>query len=120
MGQYRQAKGVKNQTTLQFQQTALNAFREVSDALVSRQQLVEIRMYQAHEVHALEQAVKLSSERYVAGKASYYEVLEAQQQLFPSELNLARTQRDQLLAVVSLYKALGGGWQAEMKANLHQ
>ncbi len=120
VGQYRQAKGVKNQTTLQFQQTALNAFREVSDALVSRQQLVEIRMYQAHEVHALEQAVKLSSERYVAGKASYYEVLEAQQQLFPSELNLARTQRDQLLAVVSLYKALGGGWQAEMRANLHQ
>jgi multidrug efflux system outer membrane protein len=45
--------------------------------------------------------------------------LEAQQQLFPSELSLARTQRDQLLAVVSLYKALGGGWQDEMKANLH-
>jgi outer membrane protein, multidrug efflux system len=49
----------------------------------------------------------------VAGKASYYEVLEAQQQLFPSELNLARTRRDQLLAVISLYKALGGGWQDE-------
>jgi Spy/CpxP family protein refolding chaperone len=47
------------------------------------------------------------------------EVLEAQQQLFPSELNLARTQRDQLLAVVSLYKALGGGWQDEMKPNRH-
>jgi outer membrane protein TolC len=56
-------------------------------------------------------ADKLSSERYAAGKASYYEVLEAQQQLFSSELNLARTQRDQLLAVVSLYKALGEGWQ---------
>ena len=115
VGQYRQAKAAKDEAALQFQQTTLNAFREVSDALVSRQQLVEIRMYQAHEVHALEQAVKLSSERYVAGKASYYEVLEAQQQLFPSQLNLARTQRDQLLAVVSLYKALGGGWQDEMK-----
>ena len=82
-----------------------------------RQQLVEVRGYQAHQVQALEQAVKLSSERYVAGKASYYEVLEAQQQLFPSQLNLARTQRDQLLTVVSLYKALGGGWQDEMKPN---
>jgi multidrug efflux system outer membrane protein len=49
----------------------------------------------------------------VAGKASYYEVLEAQQQLFPSEINLARTRRDQLVAVVTLYKALGGGWQQE-------
>jgi hypothetical protein len=37
--------------------------------------------------------------------------LEAQQQLFPTQLNLARTQRDQQLAVVSLYKALGGGWR---------
>ena len=66
---------------------------------------------------ALETAVKLSSERYVAGKASYYEVLEAQQQLFPAELNLARTQRDQLLATVELYKALGGGWQDERAAD---
>jgi multidrug efflux system outer membrane protein len=53
----------------------------------------------------------LSSERYVAGKASYYEVLEAQQQLFPAELSLARAERDQLLAIVSLYNGLGGGWQ---------
>ena len=118
VGQYRQAKAARAEAALQYQQTTLNAFREVSDALVSRQQLVEIREHQAHQVQALEQAVKLSSERYVAGKASYYEVLEAQQQLFPSELNLARTQRDQLLAVVSLYKALGGGWQAEAKADL--
>ena len=71
------------------------------------------------QVRALEKAVKLSSERYVAGKASYYEVLEAQQQLFPSELNLARTQRDELVAVVTLYKSLGGGWQDELKPRPH-
>jgi multidrug efflux system outer membrane protein len=117
VGQYRQTKAAKDEAALQFQRTTLNAFREVSDALVSRQQLVEVRGYQTHQVQALEQAVKLSSERYVAGKADYYEVLEAQQQLFPSELNLARTQRDQLLAVVSLYKALGGGWEEEMNHN---
>jgi multidrug efflux system outer membrane protein len=89
----------------------------VSDALVSRLQLAEIREHQSHQVTALETAVKLSSQRYVAGKASYYEVLEAQQQLFPSQLNLARTERDQLLAVVTLYKAMGGGWQDEMRPN---
>jgi len=46
-------------------------------------------------------------------------VLEAQQQLFPSQINLARTQRDQLLAVVTLYEDLGGGWQDEQKPNQH-
>jgi outer membrane protein, multidrug efflux system len=110
VGQYRQSKAARNEVELQYRKSVLNAFREVSDALISRVDLAEIREHQAHEVSALEIAVKLSSERYVAGKASYYEVLEAQQQLFPSQFNLARTQRDQLLAVVSLYKALGGGW----------
>ena len=120
VGQYRQSKAARNQAELQYRQSVLNAFREVSDALVARVQLAETREREAHEVTALGIAVKLSSERYVAGKSSYYEVLEAQQQLFPSELNLARTQRDQLLAVVSLYKALGGGWQDEMKRNPHR
>jgi multidrug efflux system outer membrane protein len=117
VGQYHQSKAVRSEAELQYRQAILNAFREVSDALVSRLELAEIREHQAHEVSALEAAVKLSSERYVAGKASYYEVLEAQQQLFPTQLNLARTQRDQLLAVVTLYKALGGGWQDELKTN---
>jgi multidrug efflux system outer membrane protein len=116
IGQYRQSRAARDEATLRYRQTVLNAFGEVSDALVSREQLADIREHQAHEVGALEQAVKLSSERYVAGKASYYEVLEAQQQLFPAQLNLARTQRDQLLAVVALYKALGGGWQSDANA----
>jgi multidrug efflux system outer membrane protein len=115
VGQYHQSKAVRNEFELQYRQTVLNAFREVSDALVSREQLIEIREHQAQQVGALETAVKLSTERYVAGKADYYEVLEAQQQLFPAELNLARTQRDQLLALVTLYKTLGGGWQEEAK-----
>jgi multidrug efflux system outer membrane protein len=117
VGQYHQSKAARNEAELQYRQTVLSAFRDVSDALVSRLQLAEIREHQAQEVSALETAVKLSSQRYIAGKASYYEVLEAQQQLFPSQLNLARTERDQLLAIVSLYKALGGGWQDEMKPN---
>jgi multidrug efflux system outer membrane protein len=117
VGQYHQTKAARNESELQYRQTILNAFREVSDALVSRTQLVEVRAYEGREVTALETAVKLSTERYVAGKADYYEVLEAQQQLFPAQLNLARTQRDQLLAVVTLYKALGGGWQDDADMN---
>jgi outer membrane protein, multidrug efflux system len=113
MGQYRQAKAARDEARLHFQQTALSALGGVSDALIMRQRLGEIREQQAREVTALETAVRVSSERYLAGKASYYEVLEAQQQLFPAQINLARTQRDQQLAIVALYKALGGGWNDE-------
>jgi len=113
VGQYHQAKAARDEGLLRYRQTALTALRDVSDALISRERLEEVREQQARQVAALETAVKLSSERYVAGKASYYEVLEAQQQLFPAEINLSRTRRDELLAVVSLYKALGGGWQDE-------
>ena len=113
MGQYRQAKAARDEALLGYKQTALSALRDVSEALISREKLGEVREQRTRQVTALGTAVKLSSERYVAGKASYYEVLEAQQQLFPAELNLARTQRDELLTVVALYKALGGGWHDE-------
>ena len=111
VGQYRQAKAARDEVSLRYRQIALTALRDVSDALISRERLENVRQQRARQVTALERAVKLSSERYTAGKASYYEVLEAQQQLFPAELNLARTRRDQLLTIVSLYKALGGGWR---------
>src|SRR5438094_386986 len=62
-------------------------------------------------VKALQTSVALSLKRYNDGIASYFEVLEAEQQLFPAELDLARTQRDELVAVVTLYRALGGGWR---------
>jgi len=86
VGQYKQSKAARNEFELKYRQTILNAFREVSDALVSRGQLSEVRQHQAQQVSALESAVKLSTERYLAGKADYYEVLEAQQQLFPAKL----------------------------------
>ncbi len=113
VGQYRQAKAARDEALLGYKQTALSALRDVSDALTSRERLGEVRERRTRQVTALGTAVRLSSERYVAGKASYYEVLEAQQQLFPAELNLARTQRDELLTAVALYKALGGGWHDE-------
>ena len=60
--------------------------------------------------------MRLANLRYTSGLSAYFEVLDAQQQLFPAEINLARTRRDQLLAVVNLYRALGGGWQSESGA----
>jgi len=110
-GAYRQARAIRQEAALRYQQVALTAFREVADALVTRNRLEAIRAEQERAVRAYEEAVKVSLERYQAGRASYYEVLEAQQQLFPAENALAQTRRDQLIAVVQLYQALGGGWQ---------
>ena len=52
----------------------------------------------------------VATDRYKEGRASYYEVLEAQQQLFPAENALSQIEAGRRLAVVQLYKALGGGW----------
>src|SRR5208337_107167 len=97
-------------TIAQYKQTILVAFQEVSDALIAQQTLVDQRVALTHQVGALRESVDLSLLRYRAGRASYFEVLEAEQLLFPAEDAVAQTQRDQLLAVVDLYKALGGGW----------
>ena len=99
-----------NGTIAQYKQTVLVAFQEVSDALIAQQTLVDQRAALTHQVGALRESVDLSLLRYRAGRASYFEVLEAEQLLFPAEDAVAQTQRDQLLAVVDLYKALGGGW----------
>lgn len=107
---YAQQKALRQQTTVQWAQTIITAFAEVSTALTSQQKLAQVRAEQTIAVYALREAVRLSTLRYVGGLASYYEVLEAQQQLFPAENSLAQTMRDQLLATVVLYKALGGGW----------
>jgi multidrug efflux system outer membrane protein len=112
-GQYRQFKAAREEARLRYQYTVLTAFQDVANALISREKLAEVREQQAREVKVLDAAVRVSTRRYLAGHASYYEVLEAQQQLFPAELNLARVERDQLLAIVQLYKALGGGWEIE-------
>jgi multidrug efflux system outer membrane protein len=109
-GQYEQAKEAWEIAKLQYQQAALNAFGDVANALATRQRLGEVRAEQARAVSAYADAVRLSTERYKAGRASYYEVLQAQEQLFPAEAALAQTTRDQFTANVQLYKALGGGW----------
>jgi multidrug efflux system outer membrane protein len=109
-GRYRQTKAAWEEARLRYQQIALTAFREVSDALISRRGFEEGRVEQAQAVEAGRQAVELATARYKEGKASYYEVLEAQQQLFPAENTLSRIEVAHRLAVVQLYKALGGGW----------
>ncbi len=111
--QKRQALAAWEQTGLQYQQTALNAFQDVSNALISREKYEATRAEQARAVQAYEESVKVAFQRYNAGKASYYEVLDAQQLLFPAQSSLAQTELNQRLVIVQLYKALGGGWNLQ-------
>ncbi len=107
---YRATKAQWEQTKLQYEQTVLKALQEVSNAITDRQKLAEAQQEQARTVTALQESVRLSTLRYTGGFANYFEVIEAQQQLFPAENILAQIRRDQLIAIVRLYKALGGGW----------
>ena len=111
---YEAVRAQWEQATIQYEAAAANAFGEVSRALVDRTKLVETERQRARTVAAYQEAVRLASIRYNSGLSAYFEVLEAQQQLFPAEIGLAQTRRDQLVAVVNLYRALGGGWQAEV------
>ena len=98
----------------------LTAFEEVSNALISRQKLAETLVYDDQAVVALTSSVQVATERYLNGKASYYEVLQAQQDLYPSQRAQVQTQVGELIAVVQLYKALGGGWQAPAQQSRDQ
>jgi multidrug efflux system outer membrane protein len=110
---YEAAQARFDQAIAQYQQSALNAYREVADALVTIQKLVLIRIEQEAGVVALRDASQLSRDRYETGLSTYLEVLVADQQLFQQELDLARTRGEQLRVISQLYRALGGGWQAE-------
>jgi len=109
--QYRQARAAWQESVLEYQSTALNAFQEVSDQLSARWHLSRERAEQERAVAAYETAVEVANQRYAAGQANYYELLQEQQLLFPAENALTQIELNQLLAIVQLYRALGGGWQ---------
>lgn len=110
LAQIRQARAQTEEQSLAYEQAVRTAFQDVANALVTRIKLEDVFVQQARCVRCYADAVVVSRERYLAGKASYYEVLEAQQQLFPAENALAQVQLNRLIAVIQLYKALGGGW----------
>jgi len=108
---YQAQKAFWDETIAQYRATIVGAFRDVADALAAEARLAEQRTAQEAQVAALREAVRLSLLRYDTGLSNYIEVLDAEQLLYPAENALAQTQRDQLFAVVNLYKALGGGWE---------
>jgi outer membrane protein, multidrug efflux system len=97
---------------IDYERTIQTAFREVSDALIANQKVREVRAQQEQLVATLQDRSRLSYMRYRGGVDTLLNALDADRDLFEAELVLARTQRDELIALVQLYRALGGGWQA--------
>lgn len=111
--QYRGAKAQKKAAEIQYRQTVRQAFKDVHDALdeikYSREQLKAVQK----QVKSYQETLRLANVRYQVGRTDYFAVLDAQRQLFNSQLNLSTAIRDRFTATADLYKALGGGWSQD-------
>jgi outer membrane protein, multidrug efflux system len=110
-GNLKLAQARFEEAVAQYQKTVQNSFREVSDSLIAYQRTREFRARLEEYTQANRNAAELANVRYEGGVTSYLEVLYNEQELFTAELRLAQARLNELLSVVSLYRALGGGWQ---------
>ena len=102
----------KEESVLSYQQAIQQAFREVSDSLIAYKKNQEFAEQQGLLTAAAVDAVRLANARYTGGVASYLEVLDTDTLAYNAEISLAQAQLQERLALVQLYNALGGGWQA--------
>ncbi len=117
-GNLKLAEARFQESVASYQRTVQNAFREVSDSLIAYQRTQEYRARQEQNAQAHRDATATANDRYEGGVTSYLEVLYNEQELFNSELALAQARRNELLSVVQLYRALGGGWRSQDLADL--
>jgi multidrug efflux system outer membrane protein len=118
------ANAQKREALLQYQKSIQTAFQEVSDALIARQKYAEFQAAQQAQVDAQRTADTIALARYRVGYSSYFNVIDADRDLFTAELSLSAAHLNTLLSMVQLYRALGGGWQLappqERAADLEQ
>lgn len=106
-------KALQEEELLAYEQTVLNALREVENALIASTKEEEHRQAMAQAVAANRTAVELATALYTAGQNDFLAVLDAQRSLYASEDALAQSSRTVSTNLVALFKALGGGWQTE-------
>jgi len=105
------AEAERDSALVQYQKTIQTAFGDVSNALIAHQRTRESRVEQEKLVTALQDRKRLAYLRYRGGVDTQLNALDADRDLFQAELALAQNRLSELLSVVQLYKALGGGWQ---------
>ena len=109
--QFEIAKLQREQSVIQFRQSVLHASGEVADALVQLDKLKQQEQIATAQVDTLGRAVFNAQLLFKSDLANYLEVITAQANALEAELNLASIQRQQLSAMVELYRSLGGGWK---------
>ncbi|HEY1336018.1 MAG TPA: efflux transporter outer membrane subunit, partial [Bryobacteraceae bacterium] len=107
----RLAEAERDEAEVGYEKSIQTAFREVSDALIAHQRTRESRLEQEKLVSALEDRKRLAYVRYQGGVDTQLNALDADRDLFQAELSLTQIRYGELVSVVQLYKALGGGWQ---------
>src|SRR6266571_4999316 len=105
------AEAQQRSALAQYEGAIQSTFRDVSDALIQYQKVREIRAQRESLVTSLQDRKRLAYMRFRGGVDTMLNALNSDQDLFVAELNLAQSKRDELLSLVQLYKALGGGWQ---------
>jgi len=109
--EYRLAFAQRDEAQSLYEKSVTQAFGEVSTALSAHQKLAESLKQEARSVTAYQEAVRLANLRYDSGLSAYFEVIDAKLNLFPVELTLVQYDLGRKVALVNLYRALGGGWK---------
>jgi multidrug efflux system outer membrane protein len=109
----RMAEAERDRAQIVYEKSIQTAFKEVSDALIAHQRTHESRVEQERLVFALQDRKRLAYVRYQGGVDTQLNALDADRDLFQAELALAQIRYAELVSVVQLYKALGGGWEGE-------
>jgi len=112
-GDVRNAEALQKLMAEAYLQSVQTALREVEDSLVSRTKAGELVLAQAQRLQWLREVSKLARLRFEGGQSTYLEVLEADRQVLLAQDQQAQGLRDQYGALVSVYKAMGGGWMVE-------
>jgi len=108
----RLAEAQRDSAIVQYQKTIQTAFTEVSTALIAHQRVQEARAKQEALVAVLEERKRLAYMRYQGGVDTQLNALDADRDLLQARLDLRQIRFNELISVVQLYKALGGGWQS--------
>ncbi|HTR19485.1 MAG TPA: efflux transporter outer membrane subunit [Gemmatimonadales bacterium] len=113
---YQASLAARDAAIAEYLRSTQNAFREVANALADVHQLRLVRISADSQVIALREAARLARIRYEGGLSNYLEVLDADRRLFGAENELAQTIQVQVGSYIDLYRALGGGWNADQPA----
>ena len=110
---YKSKIGAYDQARLGYEQTVLTAFHEVDDAATILRKVNQTCERRRELLEAAQAYARLAYRQYNAGAINYIDVLDAQRRFYEAQVGMSNAMRDQCLAIVSLYKALGGGWHTE-------